>query len=197
MAPRMKTMMAATSVAAALLLTTGCTANMGPSATLSQQETAIDQGVETTLSTLYTSVPGSRELARKATGILVFPKVYAAGLVVGGEHGRGALVVGGRTLGYYQTTGVSLGLQAGAESRGLVFMFMTQDALDRFRAGNGWTAGVDASVAVLRAGANGALDAGDGAAAVNVFALTNAGLMAAANVEGTKVSRLDLPLPLQ
>ena len=196
MRPRM-TMMATASVAAALLLMAGCTTNMGPAASLAQQETTIDNGVDTTLSTLYSSVPGAQELARKASGILVFPRVYAAGLVVGGEHGRGALVVGGRTVGYYQTTGLSLGLQAGAESKGLVFMFMTRDALDRFRAGNGWTAGVDASVAVLKAGANGTLDTASATAAVNAFALTNSGLMAAANVEGTKVSKLDLPVPLR
>jgi hypothetical protein len=102
-----------------------------------------------------------------------------------------------QTVGYYQTTGLSLGLQAGAESRALVFMFMTQEALDRFLTSKGWTAGVDASVAVLKAGANGTLDTRSATAAVNAFALTNSGLMAAANVEGTRVSKLDLPVPLR
>ncbi|MDB5956421.1 YSC84-related protein [Ramlibacter sp.] len=193
---RIKTMTAAASVAAALLLA-GCTTNMGSGASPGQQETAIDNGVEATLATLYSSVPGSRELARKANGILVFPRVVAAGLVVGGDYGRGALQVRDQTVGYYQTTGLSLGLQAGAESKALVFMFMTQEALDRFLTSKGWTAGVDASVAVLRAGANGTLDTRSATAAVNAFALTNSGLMAAANVEGTRVSKLDLPVPLR
>jgi lipid-binding SYLF domain-containing protein len=194
---RIKTMTAAASVAAALLLLAGCTTNMGSGASLGQQETAIDNGVEATLATLYASVPGSRELARKANGILVFPRVVTAGLVVGGDYGRGALQVRDQTIGYYQTTGLSLGLQAGAESRGLVFMFMTQEALDRFLTSKGWTAGVDASVAVLKAGANGTVDTRSATAAVNAFALTNSGLMAAANVEGTRVSKLDLPIPLR
>jgi lipid-binding SYLF domain-containing protein len=81
-------------------------------------------------------------------------------------------------------------LQAGAESKALVFMFMTQDALDRFLNGDGWTAGVDASVAVVKFGANGTLDTNTATSAVNAFALTNAGLMAGATVDGTKVSRL-------
>jgi len=75
-----------------------------------------------------------------------------------------------------------------------VFVFMTQHALDRFLAGNGWTAGVDASVAVLRAGANGALDTNDLKSDVAAFTLTNRGLMAGATVQGTKVSRLDVPV---
>jgi lipid-binding SYLF domain-containing protein len=184
---------AAAAVAAALLLVTGCTTNTGPGATLGQQKQILDDGVATTLATLYSSVPDARQMAQKAAGILVFPKVYEAGLVVGGEYGRGALEVGGRTVGYYQTTGLSLGLQAGAESRGLVFMFMTQHALDRFLAGNGWTAGVDATVAVVRTGANGMLDTTGVHADVAAFALTNSGLMAGATVDGTKVARLDLP----
>jgi lipid-binding SYLF domain-containing protein len=140
---------------------------------------------------LYSSVPGSRELAGKARGILVFPRVLAAGFVVGGEFGRGALQVGDRTVGYYKTTGVSVGLQAGAQSKALVFMFMTQEALDRFLSSSGWTAGADASVALLKVGANGTLDSSAASAAVMAFALTNEGLMAAASVDGTKVSRLE------
>jgi lipid-binding SYLF domain-containing protein len=190
--PRMTKKMAAGLAAAALLLVTGCTTNMGPSATVGQQQQTIDNGVDATLATLYANVAGSRELARKASGILVFPKVYAAGLVVGGEYGRGALQVGGRTAGYYKATGLSVGLQAGAESKSLVFMFMTQDALQRFLAGNGWTAGVDASLAVVKVGANGTVDTNSIHSDVAAFAMTNAGLMAAAAIDGTKVSRLDL-----
>lgn len=184
-------MTAATSAAAAFLLLAGCTTNRGPSATPVEQEQRIDNGVDATMSTLYSSVPGSRELAGKARGILVFPRVLAAVLVIGGEYGRGALQVGGRTVGYYKTTGVSVGLQAGAQSKALVFMFMTQDALDRFLSGDGWTAGADASVALLKVGANGTLDTSGANAAVMAFALTNEGLMAAATVDGTKVSKLE------
>ena len=187
---RRKMMMTAAPAAAALLLATGCTTNMGPSPTPAAQMQAIDDGAAATMATLYSSVPGSRELARKARGILVFPKVYAAGLLVGGEYGPGELQIGGRPAGYYKTTSVSVGLQAGAQSRALVFMFMTQDALDRFLRGNGWTAGADASVALVKMGANGTLDSASAQSAVNAFALTNGGLMAAATVDGTKVSKL-------
>jgi lipid-binding SYLF domain-containing protein len=152
----------------------------------------IDDGIDATLATLYSSVPGSREVAGKALGILVFPKTYAAGLVVGGEHGRGALQIEGRTVGYYATSGISFGLQAGAESRGLVFMFMTRDALARFQAGDGWTAGVDARVAAAKSGANGSVDFTNPKADVAAFALTNQGLMVAADLESTKVRKLAL-----
>ena len=188
---RRNMMVAAASAAVALALMAGCTTNKGASATPAEKKAEIEKGVDGTLATLYSSVGGSKELASKARGILVFPKVYAAGLGVGGEYGEGALHVGGKTVDYYKTTSVSFGFQAGAQSKALVFMFMTQDALDKFRNGSGWTAGADASVAVLKQGANGTIDTSSAGAAVNAFALSNAGLMAAATIDGTKVSKLE------
>ncbi len=153
---------------------------------------ALDADVEATLSRTYSVVPGSRELIAKAAGVLVFPKVLQAGLVVGGESGNGALRVGGATVGYYNTTSLSVGLQAGAQSKAVVFLFMTKAALDSFRGSSGWSAGADASVAVVKVGANGSVDTTTATAPVEVIVLTNAGLMGDLSVDGTKISRIDL-----
>ncbi|CAN7775560.1 YSC84-related protein [Cupriavidus necator] len=151
----------------------------------------IDASVEGALKRLYSSTPGAQAQGSKAKGILVFPSVVAAGFVVGGEYGEGALLVNGMPSGYYRTSTASFGLLAGAQSRALFLMFMTQEALDRFRASSGWTAGVDGSVAVAKSGASGGIDTEAGASIVG-FVLTNAGLMANLSLEGTKVSKLDL-----
>ena len=151
----------------------------------------IDEGYRTTLERLFETTPGSRELVAKARGVLVFPRVLAAGFVVGGEYGEGQLRTNGMVNGYYRTTTGSLGLQIGAQSKSLVFLFLTQDALDKFLAGNGWAGGVDASVAVLKVGANGAVDVNAARAPTVAFVMTNAGLMANLNVEGTKVTRIE------
>ena len=188
---RRKMMLTVASASVALAMFAGCTTNTGGTATAAEKKADIDKGAQATLAMLYASVGGSRELASKATGILIFPKVYAAGLGIGGEVGEGVLHVGGKTVDYYRTSSLSFGFQAGAQSKALVFMFMTQDALNKFRSGNGWTAGADASVTVLKSGANGIIDTSSLGAAVNAFALSNAGLMAAATIDGTKVTRLD------
>ncbi len=161
-----------------------------PHATHHGHET-IDSGYHETLDRLYASTPGSRELVQKARGVLIFPSVVAAGLVVGGAYGEGELRVGGAVDSYYNTTTGSIGWQIGAQSRALVFLFMTQDSLDRFRNSQGWAGGVDASVAVLKAGANGAIDGNAAQAPTVAFVMTNAGLMANLTLEGTKVTRLD------
>ncbi|HEX3380608.1 MAG TPA: YSC84-related protein [Paraburkholderia sp.] len=153
---------------------------------------SIDASVDGTMSRLFTTVPGSRELVSKARGVLVFPSVLQAGFIVGGQYGEGSLRVGGATVGYYSTVSGSFGLQAGAQSKALIFLFMTQDSLDKFRNADGWSAGVDASVALVKVGANGAVDTNTATAPVQVFVLTNAGLMGDVSLQGTKVSRLKI-----
>ena len=174
----------------------GCTttSNSGAQKTAgdSDERRSIDADVDATMQRLYATVKGSRELVAKSRGVLVFPSVIQAGFVVGAQYGKGALRVGGGTVGYYSTTSASVGLQAGAQSKSLIFLFMTQDALDKFRNTDGWSVGGDASVALVKMGANGNIDSTTATAPVEVFVLTNAGLMANLSLEGTKVSRLKI-----
>jgi lipid-binding SYLF domain-containing protein len=153
---------------------------------------AIDASVDGTISRLYTTVPGSRELMSKARGVLVFPSVIQAGFIVGGQYGEGALRVGGSTVGYYSTVSGSVGLTAGGQSKAIIFLFMTQDSLDKFRNSDGWSAGGDASVALVKVGANGVIDTTTATAPVQAFVLTNAGLMGDLSLAGTKVTRLKI-----
>ena len=181
-------------IAAAALALSGCTTT-GPSsgetaAGTADRDRAIDAAVDATLQRLYASVNGSRELVNKARGVLVFPRVISAGFWLGAQYGEGALRVDGRTDGYYSTAGGSFGLQIGAQSKALIYVFLTDDALTQFRNRDGWAVGTDATVAVMRLGANGQLDTTTATNPVEVFVLTNAGLMAGVSLEGTKVSRL-------
>ena len=188
---RRTVMMAAAAAATGLTLMSACTTNQSAGDTAAQKKAEINTAADASLAMLYSSTPGSRELAAKSLGILVFPKIYAAGLGVGGEYGEGALRVGGTTVDYYRTSSVTFGWQAGAQSKALIMMFMTQEALDKFRNSKGWTAGADASVAVMRTGAQGTIDLASATAPVSAFALTNAGLMAGVTVDGTKVTKLE------
>jgi lipid-binding SYLF domain-containing protein len=174
------------------LLATGCTTTPNAPSDPADKRRQLDVSSTEALARLYSNAHGSRELVGKARGVLVFPSVIAAGLGVGGEYGEGELRIGGAPIAYYSTASGSFGLQIGAQSKAVFFLFMTQDALDRFRAGNGWTAGADASVAVLKMGANGDVDLQTAQAPVVGFVVTNAGLMANATIEGTKVSRLNI-----
>ena len=182
-------------VGAAGLLTAGCTTTVTrPEASDNRaaRRREIDSGADGALTRLYSTARGSRELADRAQGILVFPRVLSAGLGVGGEYGDGVLRSGGRPGGYYRLVGGSFGWQIGAQSQAIVLMFLTQDALDRFRNSNGWTVGADASVSVARIGATGEIDSNTVKQSIVGFALTNVGLYAGVKLEGSKITRLEL-----
>ena len=132
-------------------------------------------------------------MVSNAAGVLVFPAVVGGSFVVGAEHGRGALRVGGQTVAYYSTTGASIGFQAGGQSRSVIYVFNTQEALQKFRASNGWTAGADATVAVGTVGANGRVDTKTLQQPITSFTLTNVGLEAGVSVGGSKITPISLP----
>jgi lipid-binding SYLF domain-containing protein len=169
--------------------TTGPSSSGSPAANAGRRAT-IDADADATLTRLYSTVKGSRELVGNARGVLVFPSVISAGFWFGGQYGQGSLRVGGQTTGYYSVAAASFGLQIGAQSKAIVMLFMTQEALDKFTSSQGWAAGVDATVAVVRIGANGNVDTSTATGPVEAFVLTNAGLMAGVSLEGTKISRL-------
>lgn len=184
---------AALVIGAAALSFSACTTTFPDSqATPEQQRSQINEGADAALKRLYQHVPGSQEYVQRAKGVLVFPEAVSGGFIVGVEHGKGVLRVNGQHEGYYSTSSGSLGLQAGAQSRSIVILFMTQEALDDFRNSSGWTAGVDATVAVATVGANGSIDTTTAQEPVIAFAMTNAGLMAGVSVEGVKIERIDL-----
>ena len=171
----------------------GCTTTpKGAEASGPTARAAIDREVDATLSRLYSTVPGTREMVQRSAGVLVFPAVVGGSFVVGAEYGKGALREGGTTTGYYSTTAGSIGFQAGGQSKAVIYVFNTGEALQKFKASNGWTAGADATVAVGKIGANGSVDTETMKQAVSSFILTNVGLEAGASVGAAKVTRISL-----
>jgi lipid-binding SYLF domain-containing protein len=173
---------------------TGCstTATKDASATDSPaaKRRAIDADVDAALARLYAQDPSAREMVAKARGTLVFPSVVSAGFVIGGSYGQGALRVGGHTARYYSTAAGSVGLLAGAEAKSVFLLFMTDEALAKFRASEGWTVGADASVTLVNVGANASVDSKTAQQAIVGYVLTKGGLMANLSLDGTKITPL-------
>jgi lipid-binding SYLF domain-containing protein len=174
----------------AVLAVTGCTTTSGTSGDPAEQRKALDTAADSALSRLYTQQPGSRELIASARGYLVFPAQVSAGFLVGGGSGQGVLRAGGRTTGYYRMTEASVGLLAGAQSQAVFILFMTDEALKRFEASNGWTVGTDANVAMINVGANATLNTTTTRQDVIGFVMTNGGLMGNLSLNGNRVTRL-------
>lgn len=185
----LRTLVGAAAVAVCSVAFVGCTTSRPQDrASGTSSRASIDAQVDASLSKLYDSVPGSRELVAKSRGVLVFPSVLGASMGIGAEYGRGALRINGRTQAYYSTTAGSIGFQAGAQSKAIIYLFTTQAALDKFRSSNGWTAGADATVAVANMGANGSVDTNTIQPPVVGFVLTNVGLEAGVSLQGAKIT---------
>jgi len=87
----------------------------------------------------------------KAEGIAVFPNTIKAGLVVGGQRGRGIISVKGdggawSSPAFLTLTGGSFGLQIGAQAADLVLIIMNRRGLENL-VRNQFKVGADAGVA--------------------------------------------------
>ena len=183
----------ACAVAVGGAMVVGCTTTRPQDhASTASSRASIDAQVDAALSKLYDSVKGSREVVSSSSGVLVFPAVVGASMGIGAEYGRGALRVNGRTQAYYSTTAGSIGFQAGAQSKAVIYVFTTQAALDKFRNSKGWTAGADATVAAATIGANGSIDTNTLRQPVVGFVLTNVGLEAGVSLSGAKITEIRL-----
>ena len=96
-----------------------------------------------------------------AAGVLVFPEVWKADLIVGGAGGEGLLFVDDKPVGKYDIGKASVGLQAGVDQSSMVWVFREQDALDELMDGDEWEVGAAAGATVVDADANAMSATGD------------------------------------
>ncbi len=151
----------------------------------------IDAEVRQAVQNFHKHTSAGRELAQKAAGMLVFPSVIKAGIGIGGEYGEGALLVKGKSVAYYNVAAASIGFQLGAQARTQIILFMNEGSLASFRRSQGWTAGVDGSVALATLGAGGSIDTETAKKPVIGFIFSNKGLMYNLTFEGSKISKID------
>jgi lipid-binding SYLF domain-containing protein len=149
----------------------------------------ISRDAEASLASLYAKVPAAKALGAKATAILVFPKVTKAGLGVGGQHGTGALMKGGKTVGYYSTTGASVGLQAGAQTYGYALFFMNEKALAQLDKADGFEVGVGPSIVLMDEGKAKSVTTTTAKDDIYAFIFGQSGLMAGVEIQGNKISK--------
>ena len=150
----------------------------------------IDTNVSQALKQFYAHNPKHKELADKAVGMLVFPRITTAGAGVAGELGEGVLQVTGMTVEYYDIRAASIGLTLGMASRSEIVMFMTQESLDKFKNSNGWKIGVDAGVAIMSLGAGGQYDTKTLQKPILGFVFGEKGLIGDLSLEGAKVTKI-------
>ncbi len=146
---------------------------------------------QTALQRLVSKVPAAKALAKDAKAVLVFPKVTKAGLGIGGQYGEGALLRGGKAVGYYNTAGASFGLQAGAQTFGYAMFFMNDNALAQLGKNGGFEVGVGPSVVLMDEGMAKSTTTTTMKDDIYAFIFGQSGLMAGLGVQGNKITKID------
>ena len=151
----------------------------------------IDQGASQALQTLYAANPKARDLGKRAKAILIFPRILKGGFMIGGLSGDGVLRQGGKTLGYYNISAASFGLQAGGQRFSYALFFMTDSAIQYLQNSDGWAVGSGPSVVVVDKGTAASMTSST-TLSQDVYAVPfgQQGLMAGLGIEGSKITHI-------
>ena len=142
------------------------------------------------LKSLYGNTPAAKTLGDKAKGILVFPSVTKAGLIVGGQGGEGVLLEKGKVTDYYSTGAASVGLQAGVQTYGYALFFMNDEDLNYLKTSSGWSLGSGPNIVVADAGAAKDASTLTGKKGVYGFIFDQKGLKAGLGLVGQKITKI-------
>jgi lipid-binding SYLF domain-containing protein len=164
---------------------------LGAHAVAGDNAVEISKDSQAALSELYAKVDGAKALGAKANAILVFPKITKAGFVVGGKHGDGALIKGGKTVAYYSTSGGSVGLQAGVQTYGYAMFFMNDKALQQLDKADGFEVGVGPTVVVMDEGKAKDITTTTAKDDIYAFIFGQKGLMAGVGIQGNKITKIN------
>ena len=142
------------------------------------------------LNELIKTVPAAKNLSEKAIAVLVFPAITKAGFLVGGQYGDGVLWRNGRPSAFYNTTGASFGLQAGAQTYGYALFFMKESALGALTTADGFEVGVGPNVVVMDQGMGVSHTSTTMQDDIYAFVFGQKGLMAGIGIQGNKITKI-------
>ena len=174
-----------------LILLTAVFSVLTTNSLLAKTAKEIDASVDVAIQRFYKQVKGAEKYVKASKGMLVMPNIVKGAFIVGGEYGEGALRIGGKSVDYYNTVSGSIGFQIGGQKKDIILLFMTDEALKKFRASKGWEAGVDGNVALITVGGGERADTTTSKDPVVGFVFDAKGLIADISLKGAKFSKVD------
>lgn len=161
-----------------------------PQLVLADTAAEIDRDVNIALKKLYQTTPAARKVADISKGILVFPSILKGGFIIGGQYGEGALLIDGKTTGYYRSLAASYGLQAGAQTFGYALFFLSDEDLQYLKTSSGWEVGVGPTIVLVDEGMAKSLTTTTAKSGVYAFFFNQKGLMAGLGIQGSKITQI-------
>jgi lipid-binding SYLF domain-containing protein len=155
---------------------------------------SLDADATAALNALYQKYPSAVSLGQNAKAILIFPSITKVGLMIGGESGNGVMRVKGKSVGYYNNSGVSSGLQAGAQKYGYALFLMTDGAVQSINSTQGFEVGVGPSMVLMdEAQAGKKTTTATAKSDIYGFIFSQKGLMAGLGIQGNKITKIAKP----
>jgi lipid-binding SYLF domain-containing protein len=157
----------------------------------SADSTRISADSRAALRSLYSQNPQARELGQRAKGVLVFPNITRGGFVVGGMGGNGALIRNdGSIRDFYQTAGLSWGLQAGVQRHGYALFLMDRAAFANLNRAGGWEIGSSPTLVIFEEGMSASLSTTTIDSGTVAFFFNQRGLMGGLGLQGSRITRI-------
>ena len=179
------------SKAAMLLLVAGFNSGCAQNRAYTSAAAEIDKQVDLVLERLYAESPAALDFSTRAKGILVFPDVIKFGLVVGGQYGKGAMVIDGKISGYYRTASALYGVTMGSQTFGYAMFLMTDQALSDLQQSSGWEFGVGLNAVFVDKALAGSMTTLTAKDDIYVFVFGQKGLMLdLGHFEGAKITKV-------
>jgi lipid-binding SYLF domain-containing protein len=151
----------------------------------------INQEIDSTLNQFKKVLKNADEFLKASKGVLVIPRVKKLGFIMGSQSGQGALRVHDKTVAYYRMDSGSLGFRAGFKKTSLLFLFLTNEALKKFRAVEGWTVGAENGITIVDKGFGGSVDSLKNTSPVVGFAIGPEGMMGGWSAKGSKFTEFE------
>jgi lipid-binding SYLF domain-containing protein len=163
-----------------------------PAQAQTEQQTLVDRATLTVQEMFSDQVnPDGRRILKDAKGIMICPRVFKAGFIIGGQAGSCVLI--GRQGGwtnpaFYGFGSGSIGFQIGVQDAQIAFIVLTEKGLSALMDSQ-FKIGADASVAVATFGA-GVSGATTAALRADIVAFAQArGLFAGIALDGSLISQ--------
>ncbi len=158
---------------------------------LGKSAKTLDHDANMAINQFIDETKGGDAFLVNAKAFLVFPSIKEAGFFVGGKYGEGVLRVKRKTIGYYEMTAASVGLQMGAQEYAMIIAFTSDAALDKFlMEDDEWETDVDGKIAIAEWNSKEELDDVDFKDSMVAFVFDSKGLMGSFTMEGTKFKRI-------
>lgn len=173
-----------------VLLGLSAAALMGAPAAEAASRGEIDANADAAMQHLYAYSPRARELASRARGVLIFPRIIKASFIFGGAGGEGVLRIRGQSAAYFSLGAASFGFQAGAKAYSLAMFFMTRSALDYLRNSQGWALGGGPEIVVIDQGMAAGLSTTTLSQPVYAMVFAQKGLEGGISLAGSKITHI-------